>query len=69
VKLLLAGNKNAATKAIDLMALSASGETRRATRRQARPRRAAARSGGRPRTPGLDRGYLINEQVHTQGVA
>ena len=72
VKLLLAkgANKNAATKAIDLMALSANGENPEGRNLAAKPEtapRAAARSGGRPRTPGLDRGYLINEQVHTQG--
>jgi ankyrin repeat protein len=72
VKLLLAkgANKNAATKAIDLMALSANGENPEGRNLAAKPEtpRAAARpASGRPRTPGLDRGYLINEQVHTQG--
>jgi ankyrin repeat protein len=78
VKLLLArgADKNAATKMIDLMALSANGENPDGRNLAAKPETmngAAARgnartgAGGRPRTPGLDRGYLINEQVHTQG--
>jgi ankyrin repeat protein len=78
VKLLLArgADKNAATKVIDLMALSANGENPDGRNLAAKPETlngAAARgntrtgAGGRPRTPGLDRGYLINEQVHTQG--
>lgn len=79
VRLLLArgANKNAATRVIDLMALSANGEnpdgrllaakveTLNGAAAKAPP--AAPRPAGRPRTPGLDRGYLINEQVHTQG--
>ncbi len=77
VKLLLAAgaNKNAFTKVVDLMALSANGENPDGRNlaakaetpggaRAATPRAAAA---ARPRQPGLDRGYLINEQVHTQG--
>jgi ankyrin repeat protein len=75
VKLLLASgaDKNVSTRVIDLMALSANGENpdgrllaaKYGTTPGAAPvRRAPA---GRPRTPGLDRGYLINEQVHTQG--
>ena len=80
VKLLLAkgANKNAATKTIDLMALSANGENPDGRNLAAKPETAngaAARgaasartpAASRPRTPGLDRGYLINEQVHTQG--
>ena len=72
VKLLLAkgANKNAATKVIDLMALSANGENPEGRNLAAKPEtapRSAPRAAGRPRTPGLDRGYLINEQVHTQG--
>ncbi len=79
VKLLLAkgANKNAATKMIDLMALSANGEkpdgrllaakVETLNGAAGRPSPAPARAAGRPRTPGLDRGYLINEQVHTQG--
>jgi uncharacterized protein len=66
-------NKNAMTKVIDLMALSANGENpdgrllaAKVESAAAAPRRPAA-GAGRPRTPGLDRGYLINEQVHTQG--
>ncbi len=76
VKLLLAkgANKNAATKMIDLMALSANGENPDGRLLAAKVEtlngaaaRTPARPAGRPRTPGLDRGYLINEQVHTQG--
>ncbi len=78
VKLLLArgANKNAATKTTDLMALSANGENPDGRNLAAKAAPAAgapaaapppARAAGRPRTPGLDRGYLINEQVHTQG--
>ena len=79
-KLLLAhgANKNAATKVVDLMALSANGENPDGRNLAAKPETAngaAARgaastrtgAASRPRTPGLDRGYLINEQVHTQG--
>jgi ankyrin repeat protein len=80
VKLLVArgANPNASTRVIDLMALSANGEnpdgrllaakaeiTNGTTRAVAPVARTAP--GGRPRTPGLNRGYLINEQVHTQG--
>jgi ankyrin repeat protein len=80
VKLLLArgANKNAATRVIDLMALSANGENPDGRNLAAKPETAngaAARgaasgrtgAAGRPRKPGLERGYLINEQVHTQG--
>ncbi len=80
VKLLLAAgaNKNAATKVMDLMALSANGENPDGRNLAAKPETlngAAARGAATPRTPapararkpGLDRGYLINEQVHTQG--
>jgi ankyrin repeat protein len=73
VRLLVArgADKNAATKTTDLMALSANGENPdgrnlAAKAESAAPAR-AARPAGRPRTPGLERGYLINEQVHTQG--
>ena len=62
------------TKVIDLMALSANGENPDgrllAAKVESASRGAAAAppaGAGRPRTPGLDRGYLINEQVHTQG--
>ena len=77
--LLAAGaNKNAATKVVDLMALSANGENPDGRNLAAKPETlngAAARGAATPRTPaatrprkpGLDRGYLINEQVHTQG--
>ena len=79
VKALLAAgaNKNAATKVVDLMALSANGENPDGRNLAAKPETlngAAARGAATPRTPGarqrmpgLDRGYLINEQVHTQG--
>ena len=80
VKVLLAAgaNKNAATKVVDLMALSANGENPDGRNLAAKPETlngAAARGAATPRTPlaarprkpGLDRGYLINEQVHTQG--
>jgi uncharacterized protein len=76
VKTLLAkgADKNAATKVIDLMALSANGENPDGRNLAAKPEtmngsaaRNNPRTAGRPRTPGLDRGYLINEQVHTQG--
>jgi ankyrin repeat protein len=79
VKLLLASgaDKNAATKVVDLMALSANGENPDGRNLAAKPETlngAAARGAvtartpaARPRKPGLDRGYLINEQVHTQG--
>jgi ankyrin repeat protein len=80
VKLLLArgANKNAATRVIDLMALSANGENPDGRNLAAKPETAngaAARgaasgrtgAAGRARKPGLERGYLINEQVHTQG--
>ena len=80
VKLLLArgANKNAATRVIDLMALSANGENPDGRNLAAKPETAngaAARgaasgrtgAASRPRKPGLERGYLINEQVHTQG--
>jgi ankyrin repeat protein len=80
VTLLLArgANKNAATRIIDLMALSANGENPDGRNLAAKPETAngaAARgaasgrtgAAGRARKPGLERGYLINEQVHTQG--
>jgi ankyrin repeat protein len=80
VTLLLArgANKNAATRVIDLMALSANGENPDGRNLAAKPETAngaAARgaasgrtgAAGRARKPGLERGYLINEQVHTQG--
>ena len=78
VKLLLASgaNKNAATKSVDLMALSANGQNPdgRNLAAKAEPAPGAARAAAAParpaqrsRQPGLDRGYLINEQVHTQG--
>ncbi len=80
VKTLLASgaNKNAFTKVIDLMALSANGENPDGRNLAAKPETlngAAARgaatprtpAAARPRKPGLERGYLINEQVHTQG--
>ena len=80
VKVLLAAgaNKNAATTVVDLMALSANGENPDGRNLAAKPETlngAAARGAATPRTPlaarprkpGLDRGYLINEQVHTQG--
>ena len=80
MKLLLAhgANKNAQTKVVDLMALSANGENPDGRNLAAKPETAngaAARgaastrtgAASRPRMPGLDRGYLINEQVHTQG--
>ena len=76
VTLLLASgaNKNAATKVIDLMALSANGENPdgRLLAAKLEPAGPARPAPARPttarvRTPGLDRGYLINEQVHTQG--
>ena len=80
VTLLLASgaNKNAATKTVDLMALSANGQNPDGRNLAAKPEtlngaaaRGAsatpARAAARPRMPGLDRGYLINEQVHTQG--
>ncbi len=77
VKLLLesGANKNAATKVVDLMALSANGQNPDGRNLAAKPetlngaaaRMAPARTASRPRQPGLDRGYLINEQVHTQG--
>ncbi len=79
VKLLLASgaNKNAATKVVDLMALSANGQNPDGRNLAAKPETlngaaarttpAPARAASRPRQPGLDRGYLINEQVHTQG--
>ena len=80
VKVLVAAgaNKNAATKVVDLMALSANGENPDGRNLAAKPETlngAAARGAATPRTPvasrqrqpGLDRGYLINEQVHTQG--
>lgn len=80
VKLLLArgADKNAATKVIDLMALSANGENPDGRNLAIKPENkagttprmqavAANRAAPRPRMPGLDRGYLINEQVHTQG--
>jgi ankyrin repeat protein len=69
---------NAATKLVDLMALSRDGtnpdgrnladkpETR--NRRPTTP--TGAREGAAPariRTPGVDRGYLFNEQVHAHG--
>jgi ankyrin repeat protein len=80
VKLLVArgANKDAATRIIDLMALSANGENPDGRNLAAKPETAngaAARgaasgrtgAAGRARKPGLERGYLINEQVHTQG--
>ena len=81
VKLLLArgANKNAMTRVIDLMALSANGENPDGRNLAAKPETAngaaargaasgrTAATAGRVRKPGLDRGYLINEQVHTQG--
>jgi len=80
VKLLIArgANPNAMTRVIDLMALSANGENPDGRNLAAKPETAngaAARGGASRRTggpgtrrqPGLDRGYLINEQVHTQG--
>jgi ankyrin repeat protein len=78
VKLLLASgaDKNASTRVIDLMALSANGENPDGRLLAGKyttggPSAASApaqrRPTGRARTPGLDRGYLINEQVHTQG--
>ena len=74
VNLLLAkgANKNAFTKVTDLMALSADGQNPDGRNLAAKapsassaaaPRRPAAR----PRQPGLERGYLFNEQVHAQG--
>jgi ankyrin repeat protein len=73
VKLLLAkgADKNAATRVIDLMALSANGENpdgrNLAVKPETQPGGSRNRPAGKPRTPGLERGYLINEQVHTQG--
>ncbi|MGD9906843.1 MAG: ankyrin repeat domain-containing protein [Vicinamibacterales bacterium] len=73
VKLLLArgADKNAMTKVTDLMALSANGQNPDGRNLAAKPETAAGNrrggSTGRPRQPGLERGYLINEQVHTQG--
>lgn len=70
-RLLAAGaDKNAATKVMDLMALSANGENPdgRNLAAKAEPAGGARpRPASRPRTPGLERGYLFNEQVHTQG--
>jgi ankyrin repeat protein len=71
VKLLIAkgADKNAATKVTDLMALSANGENPDGRNLAVKPETAGrtARPAGKPRAPGLERGYLINEQVHTQG--
>ncbi|MGE0811935.1 MAG: ankyrin repeat domain-containing protein [Vicinamibacterales bacterium] len=75
VKLLIAkgADKNAATKVTDLMALSANGQNPDGRNLAAKPEtrgpspaRPSARA-TQPRTPGLERGYLFNEQVHTQG--
>ncbi|MCA1584908.1 MAG: ankyrin repeat domain-containing protein [Acidobacteria bacterium] len=78
VKLLIArgADPNAATKVVDLAALSRNGANPDGRnlaaaapdpRRQASPAPAAAAPAPRVRMPGMDRQYLINEQVHAHG--
>ncbi|MFN8059726.1 MAG: ankyrin repeat domain-containing protein [Vicinamibacterales bacterium] len=73
VKVLLRrqANPNAATKLVDLMALSRNGENPdgRLLPKTASPSGGYAKTAApkKVRVPGLERSYLINEQVHSQG--